>query len=299
MKRWSTRTTGVTLVALTLALMGTVGDSAQAGDGAQDLPQGPIVGRDESLGHPRLDQRLSELAVAASSGPLVDRASAAATEVGVLIQTASNAGPAIEILLDSLGAGHTRRSGDLIIATVPAAALTALASNPAIAGVMAQPAPIVDAIEGQGVSTIDADQWHDAGLTGAGVRVAVIDLGFQGYSALLGDELPSSVHTASFGCGVSVQNGEVHGTAVAEIIHEVAPAAELYLLCIGGLDPLSRLDEAVSYAVANGVDVINHSVGWFNAGRGDGTGALAPIVTDARNGGILWVNSAGNSAQQH
>ncbi|MEX2322678.1 MAG: S8 family serine peptidase [Acidimicrobiia bacterium] len=299
MTRRLMRTTGVTLAALTLTLLSVAGDWATAGDGAQELPPGPVVGRDELVRHPRLDQRLSELANAATRGPVPDRQAAAATEVGVVIQATSGAGPAIEVLLDSLGAGHTSRSGDLIIATVPAAALTALASNPAIAGIASQPAPIADAIDGQGVSTIDADQWHAAGVTGAGVRVAVIDLGFQGYSTLLGSELPSSVHTASFGCGASVENLEDHGTAVAEIVHEVAPTAELYLLCIGGSDALSRLDEAVSYAVANGVDVINHSVGWFNSGRGDGTGFLAPIVTDARNGGILWVNSAGNHAQQH
>ncbi|NIR38437.1 MAG: hypothetical protein GWN79_14975, partial [Actinobacteria bacterium] len=59
------------------------------------------------------------------------------------------------------------------------------------------------------------------------------------------------------------------------------------------------LDAAVDYSVAQGIDVINHSMGWLNVGRGDGTGYLAPIVQTAYDGGILWVNSAGNSADEH
>jgi hypothetical protein len=47
---------------------------------------------------------------------------------------------------------------------------------------------------------------------------------------------------------------------------------------------------------------VNHSVGWFNSSRGDGTGAAGTpdaIVADARANGILWVNAAGNEAQHH
>jgi len=41
-------------------------------------------------------------------------------------------------------------------------------------------------------------------------------------------------------------------------------------------------------------------MGWFNAGGYyNGTGSICNIVTDALNSEILWVNSAGNSAEEH
>ena len=79
----------------------------------------------------------------------------------------------------------------------------------------------------------------------------------------------------------------------------MAPGAQLYLICI---DTEVDLGDAKDYVKANGITIVNHSVGWFNSGRGDGSGGpLTPdgIVADARANGILWVNSAGNSAQEH
>ena len=50
-----------------------------------------------------------------------------------------------------------------------------------------------------------------------------------------------------------------------------------------------------------GVDVINHSMGWFFDGPGDGTSpySVSPLkaVDLAVNRGIVWVNSAGNDAR--
>ena len=63
---------------------------------------------------------------------------------------------------------------------------------------------------------------------------------------------------------------EPHGTAVAEIVHEMAPGAQLYLICI---DTRGRpQDTPRTYAKTNGITIVNHSVGWFNSGRGDGSG---------------------------
>jgi subtilisin family serine protease len=58
----------------------------------------------------------------------------------------------------------------------------------------------------------------------------------------------------------------------------------------------------VDYARAHGIQIISHSASWFNTSRGDGLGAAATpegIVATARSAGILWVNAAGNRAQQH
>ena len=79
----------------------------------------------------------------------------------------------------------------------------------------------------------------------------------------------------------------------------MAPAADLYLVCVRDA---AGLGLAVRYARSRGIHIVNHSASWFNTGRGDGTGAAGTpegIVAAARAAGILWVNSAGNRAQQH
>jgi len=84
-----------------------------------------------------------------------------------------------------------------------------------------------------------------------------------------------------------------HGTGVAEIVEDMAPQADLYLLKIG--DSVD-LQNATQYCIDNGIAVINHSVGWYNTNFYDGTGTVAEIANNARDNGILWVNAAGNEA---
>jgi hypothetical protein len=158
---------------------------------------------------------------------------------------------------------------------------------------------VVQSVAGEGVVGAGADAWHAAGITGAGVKVAVIDDGFAGLgSAQAAGEIPADVATADL-CSGQFGTASAHGTGVAEIVHEMAPAAELLLIC---MDTEVRLAQAVDFAKSQGVDVINHSIGWINAGRGDGTGATGtPDATaaDAAAAGILWVNAAGNQATTH
>ena len=100
-------------------------------------------------------------------------------------------------------------------------------------------------------------------------------------------------------CPMAGYNNEVHGTAVAEIVHEMAPSAQLYLICA---ENEVSLGNAEAYAKTNHIQIISHSAGWFNSSRGDGSGGPGTpdaIAADATANGILWVNSAGNEAQQH
>jgi subtilisin family serine protease len=56
------------------------------------------------------------------------------------------------------------------------------------------------------------------------------------------------------------------------------------------------LQNATDYCITNGIDIINHSVGWYDTNFYDGTGIVANIANNARDNGILWVNAAGNEA---
>lgn len=151
-------------------------------------------------------------------------------------------------------------------------------------------------ITGQGVVAIGADAFHAAGITGSGVKVAIIDLGFAGLSqAQARGDIPYSVSQHDL-TGTGLTSGITHGTAVTEIVHEIAPGAQLHLIKIG--DEVD-LDQAVTYCQNNGIDIINHSLGWYNTNFYDGTGTIAEIARRAIQAGILWINAAGNEAQSH
>ncbi len=168
-------------------------------------------------------------------------------------------------------------------------------------------APSKGNVTSQGVAAHGADDWHAAGYTGDGVKVGVIDIGFAGFSSLMGTELPSSVTArcyTSVGSSSSslanCQRGGNHGTVVAETLMDVAPDATLY---ISNPTSLADLKAAVNWMVAQGVDVINHSIIRLWEGPGDGTAdtlfftnSALKSVDAAVSGGITFVNSAGNYA---
>ena len=194
------------------------------------------------------------------------------------------------------------RAGRLVEALLSPSALRSVAKSPGVAEVRSPALAIPQAVD-EGVALSGADVWHNAGIDGTGVKVAVIDVGFAGYSSLLGTALPASV-TTDDRCDGNLatpvaDGGTDHGTAVAELVHQMAPGAHLYLMCV---DSEVGLALAEQDAAANGVRIINHSVAWFGDGRGDGTGGPGSpdaVVAQARADGILWVNAAGNYAEAH
>jgi hypothetical protein len=155
--------------------------------------------------------------------------------------------------------------------------------------------PLIQALIVEGVAITGADRWHNAGLKGKGVKIGIIDGGFAGYESLLGKELPRSVTLKTF-----LSNGregrDVHGTAVAEIVHAMAPEAELYLCPI---ESDATYIQAVKYLVDEAkVDVIQQSQGWHDQ-RGDGNDFRSRQVDYAHENGVVYVKSAGNEADSH
>jgi hypothetical protein len=142
-----------------------------------------------------------------------------------------------------------------------------------------------------------APGWATKGATGLGVKVAILDLGFGGYTNLLGTELPSTVTARSFRAdGDITGGGESHGSAVGEIVYDIAPDARFYLVNAGLMTEMSK---AVDYLIEQKVSVVNYSVGWECAGPLNGTGPVNDIVRKATSNNILWVNSAGNDGKHH
>ncbi len=156
--------------------------------------------------------------------------------------------------------------------------------------------PKEHAVTSEGVALMNADHWHSVGDSGTGVKVAVIDGGFMSLTdAQTEDDIPSSYVSHDFS-GTGLEAGTPHGTAVAEAIFDLVPNAEFYLYKIAdGTD----LENAKDSCISNGVDIVNHSMGWYNASYYDGTGLICNIIDDAISNGICWVNSAGNDAEMH
>jgi subtilisin family serine protease len=151
------------------------------------------------------------------------------------------------------------------------------------------------AIDGEGVGVIGADTWQQAGFTGAGLRIGILDLSFSGYENLLGAELPDEVTVETFG-SIDFDDPDPHGVACAEIVHEIAPDAQLFFAWYDGYD--AAFGEAVSWLQAQGVDIISHSANGYK-GPFDGSAWDSQEVDGLSAQGILWVNSAGNEALSH
>ncbi len=150
----------------------------------------------------------------------------------------------------------------------------------------------------QGVSSIGADAWHTAGYDGRGVTIAVIDIGFYGYRDLLGTELPPTSRLMTRGFGTSVaqdaaENTEdaAHGTAVAEIVYDIAPGADYIFIAIDGDDAEA---EALTWLLTQNVDIIVASLGGPPFCLPGETDRLESVYREVRNAGILYVAAAGN-----
>ena len=216
-----------------------------------------------------------------------------------------------ETALYDMGAQIIKQADNVTKAEIPIDMLTAVADTVNGVSFIKTPDKLFPvAVTSEGVDLTGADTYHNAGYTGSGVKVAVFDVGFIGLSnAILNNELPNNV--VKVDCTVqpcnsnnpSIENTSNHGTAVAEIVYDMAPGAKLYLVKVtDGMD----LEDAKDFAVNNGIRIINMSLVVPNTNFYDGecwsfSGFSNPVCTtdDAYANNILWVNSAGNEAQRH
>ena len=188
--------------------------------------------------------------------------------------------------------------------------IAAIAAVGMLASVGTQLTYGLGSINSQGVQAHQSDPWNQAGFSGEGIKVGIIENsgegGFFGYQQLMGTELPTSVAARCYtrigqfvsDIGICDTGGD-HGTNVAETVADIAPEVSLYIANPG---TAADLRSTVNWMVSEGVSVINHSAVWAFDGPPDGIWdynfSIGNSVKRAMDAGIVWVNSAGNDARR-
>ena len=263
--------------------------------------------------HPKIASWLKKLEVEYEKGAMATRLFAQGRNIkikdqnNVAVYLMSEPGTSVdENSLYNLGAKIIKHADNVTRAEVPIDMLTAIADNVKGFSFIKLPDRLMPvAVESEGVNLTSAFSYHSSGYTGSGVNVAVIDVGFDNLSsAISSGDLPNSlikVDCTGASCVSAdfASETEEHGTAVAEIVYDMAPGANLYLIKV---DDTLDLWDAKDYAISHGIDVINHSLVAFNTNFYDGACYSSnPVCTvnHAYDHGILWVNAAGNQATRH
>ncbi len=193
---------------------------------------------------------------------------------------------------------------ELIQATIPIRNLEVIAANEYVKLIKMPSRPIptshtVGTTISEGTDVIGSIIANHAGYTGDGIKVAVIDAGFD----INNDEIKDNIveyrsFSKSYGIRGDDSDSTDHGTAVAEIVVDIAPDVELYLYHVSTSGEFLDL---VRHIIARGdIDIITMSLAWFtDVGAANGKNHLAVAVDQARDAGILFVVSAGNEAESH
>ena len=271
------------MTALLLGVLGYVPLWGQNLDFAPDRPDGPA----------KIQSALWELAISGAAKPTRDLQD---TVVIILVPHVGQASASIDTSsLAALGGRVLAQSKSLMRVSVPSSSLLAVSELPGVRFVRRPYRPHSQVTISEGASRIGALANHSAGVKGQGAKVGIIDGGFKGADQL-GLDMPEGWWGVDYTEEELFAGESVHGTACAEIIHDMAPEAELYLYKVGDL---TDFQNAKDRAIRDGIDVISHSATFPANGFGDGEGLACDIVNDAADKGILWVNAAGNSAMSH
>ncbi len=296
----------------TLLIPLAVATPAASADGDDDQFTPPP--EKTELKYPNLGSHLDQLVASVEAGEASAEDAAADTPVhsggavAVTIYLSGNVDDVVAFLEDN--GGDPRNVGqDYIEAYVPVTLLGSLSEQPGVIRVreIVPPEPDFGPITSQGVQAHGSLAWNQDGYTGEGVRVGIIDGGFEGYSDLIeSGELPEPAGVRCYtGVGEYTENladcevDSLHGTAVAETVMDIAPQVSLY---ITNAPSWGDQREAAAWMVREGVSVINRSQSSGFDGPGDGTythsNSILKTVDEAVEGGIIWVNAAGNQARR-
>jgi len=163
-------------------------------------------------------------------------------------------------------------------------------------GTVSQPSEVLP----WGVDRIDAEKVWPLGNTANPIKIGVIDTGISNKHPDLLSNVKGGVNTINFKKSWNDDNG--HGSHVAGIIAAldndigvigVGPQIDLYAikaLGVSGSGYLSDVIEGIEWAITNGMQVINMSLG-----TNSDIQSFHDAIISAKNAGIVIVAAAGNS----
>ena len=183
----------------------------------------------------------------------------------------------------------------MIQASLPLGALETVAENPDVRTIQSAAPAVVNAgaLTSQGYIAHAANKVNLMGITGAGVTVGVLsDSASAARIAALvtSGDLPPGTHALAGQDGPAGATDE--GTAMMEIVHDIAPGANLIFA--------TAFNGAASFAAnivalqAAGAKVIVDDVTYFNEGAFQ-DGPIARAVNQVTANGAIYFSSAANS----
>src|SRR5438105_8326340 len=180
-----------------------------------------------------------------------------------------------------------------IDATVPVAALETLAANSGVIHIApaAQGRTNVGALTSQGYISHKANQVVAMGLNGTGVKVGVLSDSVDALAALIATgDLPAGTTVVP---GQSGNPGHSEGTAMMEIIHDLAPGAQLFF-ATARTGTANFANNIRTLRNVYGCDIIVDDFTYFNEGVFQ-DGPIARAVNDVVGSGALYFSSVANS----
>jgi len=133
-------------------------------------------------------------------------------------------------------------------------------------------------------------RWHELGYTGKGIRIANLegtDPSLWFFNGKIKDP---------FG-NVSGVGKNYHGHQTADILHQVAPEADIYILSSSGRYGSKTaegkfIEESIPFMESEGIHLVNASLGGTN------NRILNERIKQAQSHGVTFVTSAGNKAEK-
>ena len=266
--------------------------------------------------------RMIAAAALVAGAPFIPSTASAAAQAPVPITITASPG-STDAVARALGASSlrvVRRDGRDLQVTASPDRLGGLRAIPGVAAVRAAGGGMAEtdpddpgaavaasgAVRSEGFERVGADALQALAGDGAGVTIAVLDLGFGSAripSLQAKRELPPSarLETRSFDAtwGLAGRNAygnaTNHGELVAQTVFDYAPAAQYVFV---NYHTEQDFQAAVEWLIQRRPDVVVHSNS-FIEGPFDGSGSAAQAVDRAAAAGIAWVNSAGNYAERH
>ena len=229
--------------------------------------------------------------------------------VGLKIHPAENRTSAqLELLVRQLGGQAHVVAVQSVTASLPLSSIIPLLENPSV-DFVEQPdvvfstgnSPSPDAAPEtatytEGFDMLGLTDWHNAGYTGTGVRVGILDTGFTSFVA--GDP-----EYACLAGPIESSFYNTHGMAMIELICDIAPDASVYTYEVA-LSGYESLANAVYEAMADDIDVLVIAVDMMQGAPGDGTGQQDGddpyfALQQARNQGMVIFAAAGNYGESY